>query len=57
MQAGGHAAGLDALCSAMGSTAAARSLVDDINAALSAVSGGRMPQETHGMHESRSRVW
>ena len=56
MHAGGRSAhGLEALCSAMGGgTAAARSLVDDINAALSAVSGGGglSGHETHGACEA-----
>ncbi len=41
-----------------GGTAAARSLVDDINAALSAVSGGGgLPQETHGARDGNVVIW
>ncbi len=56
--AGRDSFGLEALCSATvgGGTAPARSLVDDINAALSAVSGGGggLPQQTHGAGEAMS---
>ena len=56
LHAGGQSShGLEALCTAMGGSggaAAARSLVDDVNAALSAVSGGRLPQESHGAHRA-----